>query len=1364
MGIPTFGFFDFLFNGGRGIRPNQVKWSEPDTELTELISSAGGLHFRDPADIFTGADLAACRTARDTYFVAPATQAVLPEYQDNDFLTIVLNPADSTDNVFETYLPGNVGVPYDKTQWIARTSAIVGNTGPKGDTGTAVDSTARTIANAAVLSASNAKDKAIANTADITANTADITDEATTRADADMALGRRIDVIPSGGGGGPGTDATARSSIATETTERKAADDVLTAAASAADTKAVAADAKAVTNASNLATEITDRSDADDVLTKAAAAADAKAVAADAKAVDNAGEISSEITNRGTAVSNEASARSTGDTNLGGRIDGNVSEITTVKGIAEAAQTASEVATLIAVETKDRTTNHNLLVEVDTAEGRARKAADVALGGRIDLLPGGGITGISTKVVNRAAYSVDSDTLETLTFDMREHEIVDVIVRTSAVTSTGTAPSLSIELDTALLISYSGSSQVFSPTSNTVSIKQYAVLATASGEVTVKLLRNHAENLEITFGTLEIFLVRASGGGGVTDQGARDAASTAQTAADAAQTLADANKVKADANTAGIGALPTPTTTFSALTDTPLAIVADKFVKSNSAGDALEYVDPPSGGSTTGLSDEVTARTKGDTDLGIRITGNTTAITNEATARENADDAAAVITNSTALAGTQETLTRRAEDVALGVRIDNIGVGGGGGKVIIDIAKVFSVNNRLLSLKDTVAVPKTGIIKVEVHAVDAAFSGSFAIPAEEFLTKVGAVNDDANQGANKGFSFSMGQNRAFHISHRLDARGVPRFLAGSSDNQSAKSGDDQGWNITITHITGNGLTDRSVIESQLATGVAAKLNYSPVYSPGPDHFRFVGSDRKAAVAARDKYFLGETALTQAYVDIFSIKTSSYIRVTLDRSVIEQTGADGNDWNLVLGTDHTNTAVSITPNTPAKTFTLRLPDAGITLDSLAADLDGNSRLHAQVAGNGSFLVDYDATWGSNPSVGSVSPFRHGGDQSTIERTEWRAEYIANPNFVLVLAYGILEEYQHWAVAVAPAVSDWETVLTLIDPPTPNYEPGPTPNIFRGANRAAAVLARDKYLDSVSGMTQAFTRIYSDADNYITVSLNASVAKGPKGNKWSMRWGGDSSSAGEIELETFDSLFRAILKWDVNATTLAGLHTEFSGDSKFSSTVTGDGALVASITETFGTDEIGNTIFFQGGSRTHINIPHTWFVHYVDNSAATITLEYDSRQEMQVWDVPSIDFRTAFTLLDSPSRPNPFTVLTHDDTDPETYQWTAVAGATETELIQRTGGSVTAPVRGTVRPVIPATGKEIWVRLSKGGNDINTVEMDELILPNGDKADSQVEFRLGVSGIHLRINSTGHLFIRRTTGVSGTVTVGCDIWYR
>ena len=68
----------------------------------------GGLLFRTPTDIFTGADLAACRTARNAYFVSPTNaSALLNQFKTDQFLTIVLDPADSTDNVFETYLPGN---------------------------------------------------------------------------------------------------------------------------------------------------------------------------------------------------------------------------------------------------------------------------------------------------------------------------------------------------------------------------------------------------------------------------------------------------------------------------------------------------------------------------------------------------------------------------------------------------------------------------------------------------------------------------------------------------------------------------------------------------------------------------------------------------------------------------------------------------------------------------------------------------------------------------------------------------------------------------------------------------------------------------------------------------------------------------------------------------------------------------------------------------------------------------------------------------------------------------------------------------------------------------------------------------------
>ena len=1137
----------------------------------------GGLHFRKPADIFTGADLAACRTVRDAHFVAVATAATLADYQGNEFLSIVLDPADSTKNVFETYLPGNAGKAYARAQWVERTDAIAGNPGPKGDTGDAIDATARSLAGAATLAAAKAS--------------TDLTDEASTRATADTALGARITALPAGGGGGGSVVA----GVPFSPTLIFTADDV-----------------DLPDNQTTVAITLTTAWDSFDAFYFSASLRDADAINNLILKEDfqRVGVKAAAGTNWYTGTKPQAIFVLDQNLASGGVSGMAICRIadTTMLLLARSFSSSSVNAQDVRIwginyggpgakgdkgnkgapgsGTADSTARNSIATEVtqrkqaDTDEAIVRDEADVALGGRIDT--------------------------ET---DARE------------------------DADTAL--------------------------------------------------------------GGRVD-GTNTEVAAVKTTAEAALT-----ETETDARVA--------LATFSKLTDTPAAIVADKFVKSNAGGDALEYVDAPA---IAGLSAEVTARKAGDA--------------TEVTARTEAD-------------------------AALGIRIDALAVSGSGGglteTILFDGDVAGSSSNILRPLYqgaspavvDEIIVPETGDLLFTVYPKTTnAFAGHFQIAAEDFITRTGVDGTASGQGQNTGFAFPVGQNRAFTVTHR-EVGGVKRFLWSTSHEANLT------WHLEIVHLT-------------------PAPPSGPSYQPGPAHFRFVGLDRKAAVAAREKYFSGEVALSQAYVDIFSSKTSSYIRVTLDRSVTEQTGAAGNAWTLVLGVDHTNTAVSTTPNTPARTFTLRLPDAGITLDALAADLDGNSRLNAQVAGNGSALVDNAATWGSNPAVGSASQFRHGGDQSTIERTAWRAEYIANQNLVLVLAYGILEEYQHWAIAVAPAVSGWETVLTLIDPPAPNYMPGPIPNIFSGVDKAAAEAALDKYLDSVSGVTQAQIRIYSDADNYITVSIDAAVAKGPRGNKWQLQWGGDSDSAGEIELDTTDSLFRGVLKWDVDATTLAGLHAEFSGDSKFSSVVTGDDTSVVSVAETFGGDTVGNTIFFQGGGRIHIDTPHTWFAHYVENPAATITLEYESRQEVQVWDVPLSDFRTAFTLLDSLARPKPWTVLTHDDSDPEEWQWTLLVTTTEQELVQRLGGSVLVPTKGTIKAVVPPASNEVWIRLTKGGSDINMIKLDTLVLPDGRKAGRQAEFRLGPSGLNLRISNDGYIWVMRTTGTTGNVLIGCDIWYR
>ena len=93
----------------------------------------GGIVFRAPPDEFTGATVAACRTARNTFFDATANSAALGEFQNSQFLAIILNPTGANNNVFETYSAGNtVGDAHDNTEWVERTGAFAGNDGSDG--------------------------------------------------------------------------------------------------------------------------------------------------------------------------------------------------------------------------------------------------------------------------------------------------------------------------------------------------------------------------------------------------------------------------------------------------------------------------------------------------------------------------------------------------------------------------------------------------------------------------------------------------------------------------------------------------------------------------------------------------------------------------------------------------------------------------------------------------------------------------------------------------------------------------------------------------------------------------------------------------------------------------------------------------------------------------------------------------------------------------------------------------------------------------------------------------------------------------------------------------------------------------------
>ena len=95
-------------------------------------AGGGGLQIRTPVDEFTGATIAACRTARDDYFATTAGIAALTQFQANSSLAIVLNPTSTTTNTWQTYAPGQSGMAYDNAQWLGRGNVAQGDAGPGG--------------------------------------------------------------------------------------------------------------------------------------------------------------------------------------------------------------------------------------------------------------------------------------------------------------------------------------------------------------------------------------------------------------------------------------------------------------------------------------------------------------------------------------------------------------------------------------------------------------------------------------------------------------------------------------------------------------------------------------------------------------------------------------------------------------------------------------------------------------------------------------------------------------------------------------------------------------------------------------------------------------------------------------------------------------------------------------------------------------------------------------------------------------------------------------------------------------------------------------------------------------------------------
>ena len=562
---------------------------------------------------------------------------------------------------------------------------------------------------------------------------------------------------------------------------------------------------------------------------------------------------------------------------------------------------------------------------------------------------------------------------------------------------------------------------------------------------------------------------------------------------------------------------------------------------------------------------------------------------------------------------------------------------------------------------------------------------------------------------------------------------------------------------TFTEATGrNALHIADEVTARTAADVALGLRIdgitSPDYRPGLAPYKFVGSDRAAAVAAREEYFLGEVALSQSYTQIFSAGAASRIRVTLDDSVPTQVGAAGNSWNLVLGVDHNNDSVTIVPDTVAETFTLRLPAAGISLDQLANDLDSNSRLNAEVVGNGSSLVNYAATWGPNPVVGSTTPFGNGGNQSATERTAWRASYEADADLTITLDYEDREEIQHWDSTPA----DWVTVLTLIDPPLPIWSAGPSQNLFTGATRTAAIAARDLYSLRNTGAVQAsrFLPLGTSPTVGVRVTLSADAGIGATGNGWRLQANG-AAFAGSNSAIGYD-LVQRLVGVDYNSANL----TAESLAHLFNSIPGFSAELVGGISQTaigFVAAQIAG--LFSGGVDAAVNPRTVWISDYEIDDDLYITLSYGEILERQVR--RNFQWAPVDTIQVPIPPPAGVHLLRHDNAAPgENFQWWANLTNAKNEYIERTGGSINMPEVGSQYLSIPSTNSIIYLRISDGANNIALVTLGHLILPDGSRVASQVTVMVGATPVTLTIESSGR--VSGTQSAGSTVNTALDAW--
>ena len=324
----------------------------------------------------------------------------------------------------------------------------------------------------------------------------------------------------------------------------------------------------------------------------------------------------------------------------------------------------------------------------------------------------------------------------------------------------------------------------------------------------------------------------------------------------------------------------------------------------------------------------------------------------------------------------------------------------------------------------------------------------------------------------------------------------------------------------------------------------------------------------------------------------------------------------------------------------------------------------------------------------------------------------------------------------------------------------FTPGPTPNIFKGADRAQAIEALEAFEEGVTQVKQSYVFIYDVSfQSRIRVELDVARALGALGNRWDFIWGGTSNMA-EPPIVVAVPTRKITVKW-VAGSTLAQIAAFLHANSSLTAEVFGDGAAVASVASTWGRTATGAIRDFGGGVDQATSPETAWKKSYTDNDDFNVTLEYGVLRELIAWDTEDpADWRSVIVLVNPPAERRALTAIIHANAAPTlNYQWWVNAQQAKDQLIERIGGSIARPNGGSARPRLPG----VWQVASfviSDGTHTTEFEIRMRILPSGALFLNERHFTLGGVDLVLSI-ADRRVYMHRVT--AGNTPLGVDIWW-